>query len=51
VLALVSVRGSIRYVVLPRSSRDALLADPSLFDAVAPATRDWWRLTSVTRAT
>ena len=45
VLALVSVRGSIHYLVLPGLRRDAVLADPHLLDAVAPeATRAWWRL-------
>ena len=43
VLALVSVRGSIHYVVLPRLCRDELLARPRvLADGAA-----WWRLTGV----
>jgi hypothetical protein len=44
VLALVSVRGSIHYVVLPRLRRDVLLDGP---DVLASATADgaaWWRL-------
>jgi hypothetical protein len=36
VLALVSIRGSIRYVVLPGFRRDDVLADPSILDRVAP---------------
>ena len=41
VLALVSVRGSIRYTVLPGLRRDEFLRNP---DAVAVAgDRDWWR--------
>jgi hypothetical protein len=43
VLALVSVRGSIHYVVLPGLRRDALLEQPqALADMSADA--DWWRL-------
>ncbi len=44
VLALVSVRGSIHYVVLPGLRRDVLLDGP---DALASAAADgaaWWRL-------
>jgi hypothetical protein len=43
VLALVSVRGPIHYMVLPRLGRDELLSRPQvLADAAA-----WWRLASV----
>jgi hypothetical protein len=45
VLALVSVRGSIRYVVLPGLRRDEVLADPRLLDGAAPGEPPaWWRL-------
>jgi hypothetical protein len=44
VLALVCVRGSIHYVVLPGLRRDTVLADPSVLDEWGPAgDRDWWR--------
>jgi hypothetical protein len=44
VLALVSVRGSIHYEVLPGLHRDELLADPRVLDAAAAVTvADWWR--------
>jgi len=47
VLALVSVRDSIHYVVLPGLRRDDVLADPNLLDR-APGQRDeWWRLTAI----
>lgn len=47
VLALVSVAGSIHYRVLPGQRRDAVLADPHVVDAVAPAApADWWRVVS-----
>jgi hypothetical protein len=45
VLALVSVPGSIHYVVVPGLHRDAVLADPDLLPAAGPD--GWWRLTSV----
>jgi hypothetical protein len=49
VLALVSVRGSIHYVVLPGLRRDALLERPQvLADADAADTAAWWRLAEVT---
>ncbi|HLY81878.1 MAG TPA: hypothetical protein VKQ71_02775 [Acidimicrobiales bacterium] len=50
VLALVSVPGSIHYVVLPGLHRDALLANPGVTD---PGGRigEWWRLVNVERAT
>ena len=48
VLALVSVRGSIRYVVLPGQRRDDLLADPTSLGPPASGSEDaWWRLDSV----
>ena len=48
VLALVSVRGSIRYVVLPGLRRDSVLVDPPLLDGIAPEQpQAWWRLTAV----
>jgi hypothetical protein len=48
VLALVSVRGSIHYTVLPGWRRDELLEDPGLLDRAHPAEQqDWWRLTKV----
>lgn len=48
VLALVSVRGSIHYVVLPGLRRDDVLAEPSLLDVRAPNERQaWWRLAVV----
>ena len=45
VLALVSVRGSIHYVVLPGLRRDELLEQPQVGEADAAA---WWRLAAVT---
>jgi hypothetical protein len=45
VLALVSVRGSIRYRVLPGLLRDDLLSNPEL--ATTNETGAWWRLTAV----
>jgi hypothetical protein len=48
VLASVSVRGSIHYVVLPGLRRDDVLADPAVLERVAPdAGQAWWRLTAV----
>jgi hypothetical protein len=48
VLALVSVRGSIRYVVLPGRRRDDLLAAPTALGHLEPGSDDsWWRLVSV----
>lgn len=48
VLDLVSVRGSIRYVVLPALRRDDVLADPAVLDGAAPGRgQEWWRLTAV----
>jgi hypothetical protein len=44
VLALVSVRGSIHYVVLPGLRRDELLDRPQVLARAAPA---WWHLTDV----
>jgi hypothetical protein len=48
VLALVSVPGSIRYVVLPGHRRDDLLAEPTSMGEPTPEFEDaWWRLVSV----
>ena len=44
VLALVSVPGSIHYVVLPGLRRDELLARPEVLDSVAADPAAWWRL-------
>jgi hypothetical protein len=44
VLALVSVRGSIHYVVLPGLRRDAVLARPEVLDGAAADAAAWWRL-------
>jgi hypothetical protein len=44
VLALVSVPGSIHYVVLPGLRRDELLARPAVLDGVAALPAAWWRL-------
>ena len=46
VLALVSVRGSIHYVVLPGRCRDGLLAEPDLPGGQGQG-GDWWRLVKV----
>jgi hypothetical protein len=43
VLALVSVRGSIRYHVIAGMHRDELLQDPAAVGA--EGRDDWWRLT------
>jgi hypothetical protein len=44
VLALVSERSSIHYVVLPGLRRDDVLADPLLIDTMAPDSGSaWWR--------
>jgi len=47
VLALVSVRGSIHYVVLPGLRRDVLLARPEILDGTAADPAAWWRLAGV----
>ena len=47
VLALVSVRGSIHYAVLPGLWRDQLLSDPSALETAKNGSLDWWRLTQV----
>jgi hypothetical protein len=44
VLALVSVRGSIHYVVLPRLDRDMLLVRPGTLAGQAEDEAAWWRL-------
>src|SRR5581483_4522289 len=43
VLALVSERGSVKYVVLPGLGRDDVLDDPTLIDTVDPSPGGWWR--------
>ncbi len=51
VLALVSVPGSVHYVVLPGLRRDVLLERPDLLASTAADTADaaaWWRLAGVT---
>jgi hypothetical protein len=47
VLALVSVRGSIHYVVLPGLRRDVLLDRPQVLDGAAADAAAWWRLAGV----
>jgi hypothetical protein len=44
VLALVSVPGSIHYVVLPGLRRDEVLERPQIMAGAAAGTADWWRL-------
>jgi hypothetical protein len=44
VLALVSVPGSIHYVVLPGLRRDALLDRPDVLDGATGGDAAWWRL-------
>lgn len=44
VLALVSVRGSVHYVVLPGLGRDALLDRPDVLAGAAADAAAWWRL-------
>jgi hypothetical protein len=47
VLALVSVPGSIHYVVLPGLRRDELLARPQVLAGAAADAAGWWRLAGV----
>ncbi|HEV2255736.1 MAG TPA: hypothetical protein VGS06_21380 [Streptosporangiaceae bacterium] len=47
VLELVSVRGSIHYVVLPGLRRDALLAQPQALAGTTADAAAWWRLAEV----
>jgi hypothetical protein len=48
VLALVSVRRSIHYVVVPGLRRDEVLADPGVLATAAPhAPAAWWRVVAV----
>ena len=47
VLALVSVRGSIHYVVLPGLRRDEVLERPDVLSAAGADGAAWWRLTEV----
>jgi hypothetical protein len=44
VLALVSVRGSVHYVVLPGLHRDVLLDGPNMLAGAAADAAAWWRL-------
>jgi hypothetical protein len=44
VLALVSARGSVHYVVLPKLCRDMLLESPDVLDDAAADAAAWWRL-------
>ena len=44
VLGLVSEPDSIRYMIVPRLQRDALLADPHLRDSLEPSeSTAWWQ--------
>jgi hypothetical protein len=45
VLALVSVGGSVHYVVLPGLRRDILLAKPAMAAGAVQSAASWWRLT------
>ena len=48
VLALVSVGGSIHYVVLPGLRRDDVLADPTMLDSFTSRVPErWWQLVDV----
>jgi hypothetical protein len=47
VLALVSVPGSIHYVVLPGLRRDEVLERPQILADAAAGTADWWRPAAV----
>jgi hypothetical protein len=47
VLALVSARGSIHYVVLPGLRRDAVLGRPQVVPDAAADAAAWWRLAEV----
>jgi hypothetical protein len=47
VLALVSVPGSIHYVVLPGLRRDEVLERPQILADPAAGTADWWRPAAV----
>lgn len=47
VLAPVSVRGSIHYVVLPGLRRDVLLARPEVLDGGVADGAAWWRLAEI----
>jgi hypothetical protein len=47
VLALVSVPGSIHYVVLPGLRRDELLDRPQVLAGAAVGAAAWWRLAEV----
>ena len=47
VLALVSMPGSIHYIVLPGLRRDELLGRPQVVSGTGPADTAWWRLVAV----
>ena len=47
VLALVSMPGSIHYIVLPGLRRDELLGRPQVVAGTGPADTAWWRLVAV----
>jgi hypothetical protein len=47
ILALVSVPGSVHYVVLPGLRRDVLLERPDLLASAAADAAAWWRLAAV----
>ena len=47
VLALVSVRGSVHYVVLHGLRRDVLLEKPDVLAGAAADAAAWWRLAAV----
>ena len=47
VLALVSMPGSIHYIVLPGLRRDELLGRPQVVPGTGPADTAWWRLVAV----
>jgi hypothetical protein len=47
VLALVSVRGSIHYVILPGLRREELLEQPLVLEGATADATAWWRLTEV----
>jgi hypothetical protein len=47
VLALVSVPGSVHYVVLPGLRRDELLGRPQVLPSAAAGAAGWWRLAGI----
>ena len=50
VLALVSVRHSIHYAVLPGLRRDDVLDDPSVLPTANSESPNWWQLAKVETA-